>query len=221
MTRHRVSCVTCGCTNYAEGATPPTGWGLECKRCREGTPGKARKSVRHCSICREPIITHGISGSVRLICNVCAEKDRSLIDVEKSVRMQSKLREELAQAHEQINKMDNVQVQMKADFQQALEARTQEALTENKQLKWELQQKEENSLADRIKAKIRLKYGESDRKRLIEFLTWLKETHAKLWVAGEKTFQADTADAPPDADFEEWLLEAEVRGLVDEYLRES
>lgn len=202
-------CATCG-RGGARAGLIPKGFVMECEQCHGSTPGKARKTVRHCSICRTPIVTFGIPGGVRLICPTCARLDTSLIDLEKSAKAQMKLREQVDHAQAEIHKLCGEQAQMREDFQKKLEERTGEILDENERLKYELEEKARDTLADRIKAKVRLKYGESDRRRLMDFLEWLQKTHADFWKANTPVEDV--------VDFDEWLQELTVDKVVDEYL---
>lgn len=206
-------CATCGRSGRA--GLLPKGFVMECERCHEATPGKARKAVRHCTVCRAPIVTFGISGGVRLICPTCARLDTSLIDLEKSAKAQVKLRDQVQSAQAEIQKLCGEQAQMREDFQKKLEERIGETLEENERLKREMEAKAQDTLADRIKAKVRLKYGESDKRKLMDFLEWLQKTHADFWAEGVKV---NMEDAPDSVSFDEWLQEVAVDGIVDEYL---
>jgi hypothetical protein len=172
----RVKCATCGTCDYDFPRVElPEGYSLECDKCRQGSPGKPMKTVRHCSMCREPIIVLGVSGGVRLTCNQCAKKDPKLIEIEALVNERDKYREALNELHHNESSARVKWLELSESFDEQLAARVQEVADENLELKAQLNHKEEASLTDRLKMKMRLKYGESDRQRLHDFAAWLIE----------------------------------------------
>lgn len=180
-----VKCATCGVTNYDfPNVEIPPGYELECDKCRAGSPGKPRKMVRHCSMCREPIIVMGVSGGVRLICKDCAKIDTKLIQVEAMVSERDKYREALNEARHVEGSARVELVALKEEFDEKIVARVHEVQEENLDLKKELAHREETSLTDRVQAKMRLKYGETEAQMFEGFARWLIEDRG--WSAGEK-----------------------------------
>lgn len=169
MARVEVRCATCGQKKYGEHVDLPKGYALECERCRTGTPGKPMKQVRNCSLCREPIIVMGLSGGVRLTCSECAKKDPKLVEVEAVVRDRDKIREKLNDVLRNRTEAETELEKLRAEFKHQLEMQSSEILRDNEELRAELVAREENSLAARVQAKMRMKYGESEKQRLRDF----------------------------------------------------
>lgn len=173
MTAHRVECGVCHQTSYSSPSGQiPQGWALECDRCSKGTPARPKKSVRHCSLCQEPIIVMGVSGGVRLLCRVCAKKDANLVDVEKLVKERNSLLLKVNDLMENTTTERAQLEKLKEEFQTRLHHKTREIREENDSLKLELQRKTETTLSDRIKAKVKLQYGQTRRGLLEDFLEW-------------------------------------------------
>ena len=196
MPRVAVRCATCGQSKYGSDADVPEGYVLECERCRQGTPGRPMKAVRHCSLCREPIITMGLSGGVRLTCAKCAKKDPKLIEVEALVKERDKVREKLNDLLRNRTEAEADLDHLKRNFDEQLAAKTQAIVDENEDLKAQLAHKEESTLADRIKAKMRVKYGETEKQKLRDFLEWVRVSA-------------------------EWTKSMDVDALVEDYCREE
>lgn len=133
------------------------------------------KQVRHCSICHEPIITMGLSGGVRLTCNNCAKKDPKLVSVEAAVQERDKLREKLNEVLANRTEAETELDKLRDNFEQRFIAKNKEILEENEALKYDLRQREETSLAARVQAKMKLKYGESEKQRIRDFARWVQE----------------------------------------------
>jgi len=185
MTRHRVNCVTCGRADYADGSTPPAGWGLECKSCKEGSPVRPKKAIRHCSYCRADIVVMSVPGGVRLVCSKCAVGDKNLVDTEKVQRDNHTLMAKLSDAEEQLatarTNLHTMEQAQEAELRTKLKIAKDELResaeaveAENLNLKRELQKKAEQTLADRIKAKMEAKPWQTRRETVREFLEWLK-----------------------------------------------
>jgi len=172
----RVKCSTCGKVDHTlPNVELPPGYSLECDRCRQGSPGKPMKTVRHCSMCREPLVVMGVSGGVRLTCPKCAKKDPKLIEIETLVSERDKYREALNEMH-----ADEATARMQYnELQESFDTRVAEQVhvvqEENLELKKQLEHREEASLTDRLRAKMRLKYGESDAQKFQAFAEWLIE----------------------------------------------
>lgn len=167
-------CATCGRVDHSIRVELPKGYVLECERCRQGTPGKPMKQVRHCSICREPVITMGLSGGVRLTCPKCAKKDPKLVEIEAVVRDRDKLREKVNDLMRNRTEAEKELEELQREFKNQLEAQSSEILRDNEELRAELVAKEENSLAARVQAKMRAKYGATEKQKLREFLEWVR-----------------------------------------------
>jgi len=132
------------------------------------------KQVRHCSLCREPIITMGLSGGVRLTCAQCAGKDPKLVNIEAAIQERDKLREKLNDVLANRTEAETKLEELQREFKHQLEEQSSEILRDNEELRAELVAKEENSLAARVQAKMRAKYGATEKQKLREFLEWVR-----------------------------------------------
>lgn len=193
MTRHRVKCVTCGRADYADGGTPPSGWGLECDRCQKGSPVRPKKTVRQCSYCRDDIVVMGVPGGVRLVCSKCAAKDANFVQTEKLTKEMhqwmtkaSDLEEQLATARANLQKSETMR-------EEQLRLATDAVMGENLNLKQELQKKAEQTLADRVKVKMQAKPWQTKRETIREFLEWFIVWHSDIDIeeAMDRYFHAD------------------------------
>lgn len=171
-----VICATCNKRGKRapENFELPEGFYLECERCHKGTPTNPRKTVRHCSMCQEPIIVMAIPGDVRLLCRTCAGKDVSLVAVEAIAKERSKLLVKVNELEEQKSKAAVELDRYKQEFQTQLHHRTQEVLDRNQALQAELEQKKEDTLADRIRMKMQTKHWQTQDETLREFLVWFQ-----------------------------------------------
>ena len=178
-------CATCGQVNLRVPMVEvPPGFVLECDKCRMGSPGKPQKTLRHCSLCREPIIVMGLSGGVRLTCRACANKDPELIEVEALVKERDKYRAKLNGIYADEHTASVELANLKIDFDRLVTERVQKVQNENLELKDKLSQQEDDTLTKRIQAKMRLQYGDSDSSKLYDFGAWLLEERG--WKAGEE-----------------------------------
>ena len=174
MASESARCGTCGRVDHGIRVDLPKGYVLECERCRLGTPGRPMKQVRHCSMCREPIITMGLSGGVRLTCAPCAKKDPKLVEVEAVVRDRDKLREKVNDLMRNRTEAETELEKLQREFKHQLEEQSSEILRDNEELRAELVAREENSLAARVQAKMRMKYGATEKQKLRDFLEWVR-----------------------------------------------
>lgn len=157
-------CVTCG-NNHADSYV------LECDACYNGTPGSPKKIVRHCSICGKNIITYGVVGSVRLVCGPCAEKDLGLIESEKIARERDRLLNFMESMSRERAQLQANLSNLKKEFEQ----QSKDLIEENRKLQHEIDSSEDNALAIRLQAKMRMQYGENDKQKLLSFLEWARK----------------------------------------------
>lgn len=182
MTTHRINCATCNKTAYTKDGANPVGWALECDRCRAGSPGKPRKTVRHCSVCQEPIIVMGVPGGVRLMCPNCAKKDLRLVDVENITRERNHLLARVNDLEEHKDMMAAKLVQQQKNTDTMVAVALKDATMEIAALKLKLQERAEQTLAERLKAKMEMKHWQTKKETIREFLEWFQATHTDVDV---------------------------------------
>lgn len=171
MSRTLVDCDTCGDKLLME---EQQGYYVECKACRDKTPGKALKRVRNCSICGVDIITFGVNGAVRLVCASCATKDPLLLGSEKIARERDGFRKRVEELNEHNADLRTQLHSMKATCDSRMRELEVGLKAENERLKNEIEHKDENDLAARLQTKLRMQYGETDKQKLLSFMVWLR-----------------------------------------------
>lgn len=172
----KVECVcgACGQSVWNGGQVSlPAGWGVECERCKTGTPGTPRKAVRHCATCREPIVVFGVSGGVRLICAKCAKHDDHLVPLEAAARDRDKARAQLNEVLRRTQFLEEERDKLQEEMGKRVQIATREIEQANKLLQTQVKDQEEDLLASRIQAAKRRQYADPDREVLTAFLSWL------------------------------------------------
>lgn len=166
---------------------------VECERCSD-VEKRARKTLRHCSLCHEPIVVVGVPGGVRLICQDCAGKQEDLVTREKLVQANRRLLDQGNDLREKLREMEAAKVAAETNVAEQIakavvqsEKKVAQVEEEKKSLQAELAQRADIDLADRLKTKMRERFerlGVSERVVLEGFIDWLgsnPEFVAKGW----------------------------------------
>ena len=134
-------------------------------------------------MCREPIIVMGVSGGVQLTCRDCAKKDPKLISIEAVTSDRDKYRTKYNELLHDENSAREQFATLQRSFDHAITQQVDAVQQENLELTEKLNHKEESTLTDRLKAKMRLKYGETDQEKFVDFAIWLKDE--RRWSTSE------------------------------------
>jgi len=184
---------------------------VECKRCYEGSPGSPRKTIRSCSKCGSNIVVMGVPGAVRLLCKDCGDLNPVLADVERLRRDRDRYHTKLCDLQEAGDNLPTVE-ELEAGLKESLEKKYSGIIAANDrviasqdhagkllrqeilELKDKLSNHREYALADRIKAKLRMKYGDTEKKQLTDFVEWLIEEKGFSSFEGNQKLPVSTPD---------------------------
>lgn len=177
-----VRCATCGRSwGFGEKVNLPEGYNLECDDCRAGTPGKPRKTVRHCSMCRESIVVFGVSGGVRLVCAKCAAKDEKWAAGERLAQERDKARNQLNEVLRRTEVLERERDEARAETRERVRIATTEINEANRLLQQQVKDQEEESLAVRIQAAKRRQFAPDEREVVVDYLKWCADKGYSNW----------------------------------------
>lgn len=177
-----IRCATCGRSwGFGEKVSLPEGYSLECDTCRAGTPGKPRKTVRHCSMCRKDVVVFGVSGAVRLVCGECAKSDKKWAAGEQLAMERDKARSRMNEMIRRAEILEKDRDELQREMQERVRIATTEIVEANKLLQQRVKDQEEETLAVRIAAAKRRQYGPDEREVVVDFLKWCADKGYRTW----------------------------------------